>query len=168
MPEPVEELVPYMEHFERFVADFRPDFLASEATVYSDRESYAGTLDFIAAIAHQTIITDVKTGKGVYPDAALQLCAYSRADYIGLPDGRDEPLPSIDGAAVLHLRPDGYEFIPVRIDDDVYHSFLFAREVFRWMEETSKTVLGAPLLGPEGVSWTWGVGETEGESSALT
>lgn len=160
-PEPAAELAPFMAQFESWRETFAPEFLASEATVYSDRESYAGTLDMIVRIAGRTLLVDAKTGKDVYPESALQITAYSRADYIGLPDGTDEPLPAIDGGAVLHLRPDAYAFVPVRVDDEVYRAFLYAREVFRWVEETSKDAIGQPLLGPDGVRMTWPEEEVE-------
>lgn len=154
-PAPAPDVAPFLAQFDRFTADFAPTWEASEGTVYSDRESYAGTLDWIATIGGRRLIGDTKTGKAVYPEAALQLAAYAHADYIGLPDGTDAPLPAFDGGAVLHLSPDAYQLVPVRIDDEVFRAFLYAREVFRWAEETSKAVLGAALAGPDGIAWTF-------------
>ena len=51
-------------------------------------------------------------------------------------------MPQVDGALGLHLTPLGYRLIEVRADRDVFAAFLYAREVFRWQQETSKTVLG--------------------------
>lgn len=152
-PEPGPAVAPYLVQFDRFVADFAPEWEASEGTVYSDSESYAGTLDWIAVIGGRRLIGDTKTGKGVYPEAALQLAAYAHADFMGLTDGTDAPLPAFDGGVVLHLSPDAYRLVPVRIDDDIFKAFLFAREVFRWAEETSKGVLGTALAGPDGIAW---------------
>lgn len=51
----------------------------------------------------------------------------------------------VDGCAALHLAEDGsWAFPTVRADDEVFRSFLYVREVFRWIEETSKTVLRFP------------------------
>lgn len=143
------EAQPYMEGFLQFIEDFDPGFLALEASVFNREQRYAGTLDAIATIQlplhpePQTFLIDTKTGKGVYPEVALQLAAYRRAEFIGLPDGSETPLPDIDGALCLHLTPDGYRLIEIDTGDDVYAAFLYAREVFRWSQETSKTVLGA-------------------------
>lgn len=139
---------PYMASFERFLADFEPEFTATEASVYNRTQRYAGTLDAIATLTlplqekPTTALFDVKTGKGVYSEVGLQLAAYRYAEFIGLPDGSEAPMPEVDGALCLHLTPEGYRLIEVRADDEVFRSFLYAREVFRWLEETSKTVLG--------------------------
>ena len=58
------------------------------------------------------------------------------------------PLPVIDAAAVLHLRPEVAEFRRVRIDEPVWSAFLYAREVFRWQIETSMGVLGDAIPAP--------------------
>ncbi|MFH0917008.1 MAG: hypothetical protein V1912_11280 [bacterium] len=173
--EPDPDLLPQMEAFHQWEADFKPEYLMAEASVYSDQEQYAGTLDIIARIGGRVLVTDTKSGKAVYADAALQLSAYSRADFIGLRDGTKAPLPSIDGAAVLHLPSlidqeitgaPPYSFVPVRIDDDVYKAFLYCRENFRWMEEISRTVLGTPLLGPDGVTFLFPDGSAAEEEEA--
>lgn len=155
----------------------QPRFELVEATVYSRRQRYAGTLDLIVEVDFErllelatelgyglprewkdaaeanaggkvTLIGDYKTGgdvgeaKGVYPEVALQLAAYAGADFVGLPGGGEQPLPRIDGAFVLHLGPAGWRMVPVRIGDDVFKAFLYAREVFRWAEQLAPTVLG--------------------------
>lgn len=157
MPEPPDEVAPYLAAFKVFLADFNPGFTATEASVYNRAERYAGTLD---AIAHLRLplyggdghyILDAKSGKGVYPEVGLQLAAYRHAEFIGLPDGSEAPMPQVDGALALHLTPQGYRLIEVRCDDEIFRAFLYAREVFRWQEETSKTVLGleyGPLADP--------------------
>ena len=74
---------------------------------------------------------------------------------VGLPDGSEHELPRVDGAAVLHLRPDGYALRPVRIDEDVFRAFLFVREVFRFQEDIAKTCVSEPLLSPAGVDFLY-------------
>lgn len=161
-PEPGPGVAPYIAQFEAFCAATSPEWEASEGTVYSDRESYAGTLDWIATFRGDVarrlrpdgqfvgeptvrVLGDTKTGKAIYPEVALQLAAYRHADYVGLPDGTDAPLPSIDAGAALHLTPDSWALVPVRCDEAIFRRFLFTREVFRWVEEESKTVLGQPI-----------------------
>lgn len=112
-------------HFTQWLDDYRPEFEASEATVYNRNCRYAGTLDMIAVVGGQRYIIDVKTTKsGVYPEHALQLAAYAHAEFIGAPDGSEVPMPSIDAGAVLWINPRGYEFTRVRIDTDVFSYFL--------------------------------------------
>jgi hypothetical protein len=151
MPPVTADVRPYLDSFERFLADFTPEIIATEASVYNRSEHYAGTLDMIArlmlpqseCLVPKTYILDAKSGKDVYPEVGLQLAAYRNAEFIGLPDGSEGPMPAVDGALALHLTVNGYRLIEVRCDYEVYRSFLYAREVFRWQETTSKTVLGA-------------------------
>lgn len=138
----------HMAGFEQFLTDFQPEYLATETPVFNRTEHYAGTLD---AIVRMTLplhdepgvyILDAKSGKGVYPEVGLQLAAYRFAEFIGLPDGDEQPMPRIDGAVALHLTAEGYRLIDVRADEDVFLAFKYVREVFRFLEVTSKTILG--------------------------
>lgn len=155
--------------FLAWVRRYAPTFVATEASVYSRAQKYAGTFDAIVEIEAAaleehphpweplpgtTIIRllidyktggDVAEGKGVYPEAALQLNAYANADFIGAPDGSEQPIPPLSGAAVLQLGARGWRLVPVRLDDEIFRAFLYAREVFRWALVTSKTVLGDPI-----------------------
>ena len=151
---------PYVPAWLAFLADFKPEFLASEMSVWHPSESYAGTLDWIARFmtpgGPRVLMGDTKSGKDIYADVALQMNAYARAEYAVLKDGTRAPLPAIDGAVVLHLRDDGtYRLVPVELSDRVFKAFLYAREVMRWGEDISKGVLGADLLGPDGIAFTW-------------
>lgn len=152
-PELPAEATPFLAGFDRFLADHTPRFVCCEATVYSRRFGYAGTLDAVCELpaGGQVTLLDVKTGKRVYPEAALQLAAYAAADFIGSPDGTQQPLPPIEAAAVLHLRPDGYQLVPVPIGRAVLEAFLAALAVFRWTTDLALNVL--PATQPAGGRW---------------
>jgi hypothetical protein len=153
-PEPTEETAGHLAQFAKFIADWQPTFELAEATVYNRAAKYAGTLDIIATIPGRgRALLDVKTSEsGVYPEAALQLSAYRYAEFIGLPDGTEMPMPPVDGCGVLWIPggddPDGYELIPVVADDQVFKHFRYVIENARWMEEISKGVIGSPLPKP--------------------
>ena len=162
--------------FVQFLEDFRPEFLMSEATVFNRTESYAGTLDFIARIrssgdqlenagATRTLIGDIKTGKGVYPEVALQLAAYRHAEmaaiwrprrmekfrrrYYLLSEAEREmavPVPEVDTGLVIHITPDHCDAYPVDCGPDIYRAFLFVLEAARWQFDLSKKVIGVPLV----------------------
>ena len=143
------DLEAFVTQYRKFIYEFEPGFLEIEATAWSDTHGYAGTLDFIATIGGEVVIVDIKTGKsGAWPDVALQLCAYSRADFIIDAAGERRPLPQIDAAAVLTVRPDEYRLIPIRLGDDVFATFQALIEVSKWEHDVSKTVIGKTPVTP--------------------
>jgi hypothetical protein len=136
-----EEVLPFIVQFAAWTERFKPEFLVSEGTIFNRKYNYAGTLDLICRIDGINWLIDVKSGKGVYPEFAMQIAAYARGDFIGHQDGTEEVMPIIDKGAVLHLQRDGYHFIPVSIGKDVFESFLYCRELFRWQEHIAETVI---------------------------
>lgn len=139
------DLKPWIDQYSNFLSDFKPEWVEVESTVWSDTHKYAGTLDGICRIDGDLLLWDLKTGKDTYPEVGLQLAAYAHADYILTPDGEQRELPKVEYGAVLHLRPDKYVLKPVRIDADVFEVFKSLISVTDWVQEKSKTVLGAPL-----------------------
>lgn len=146
------DLAPYVALFKGFVEQYAPEFLYLEGTVWSETHGYAGSFDFIAKVTdpetgeRMTVIGDWKTTRsGVHEEVALQLTAYARADYIINPDGTKADIPKLDGGIVVHVRPDGGQVVPARIDDDLFQIFLALRQVWEYDRELSKTVLGQSL-----------------------
>ena len=143
------ELEGYQRSFVRWLEDFEPEFIAAEASVFNRRQAYAGTLDAIARVwlgdhAEPLVaVIDYKSGAAVYAEVAMQLAAYARGEFIGAPDRVTElPMPAVQAGAVLHLKGDGtYQFRLVRIDEPIFDAFKYAREVWRFVNETSRTVL---------------------------
>jgi hypothetical protein len=137
---------PYVEHFQEFLDEFQPEYVHMEETVWSDKHDYAGSFDALARIRGELVWIDNKTTRsGVHEETAVQLAAYGFADYILRPDGSKIPLPKADGAAVLHVRPEGWKLVPVRFDAEVFEVFLHLREVFRYERELKGSMLGQPL-----------------------
>ena len=123
---------PFLRSYEAWLrSDMQPEILVSEAQVFHLKEGYAGSLDLIANCTiegkrKQTLV-DLKTGKGVYTDHAIQLALYMGAEFIGGYDPIDDldamfptqtqHLMDCETMAVLHLRPDGYQFIEIPYTD---------------------------------------------------
>lgn len=139
---PTSKQQPYVESFLKFIQDYNPVFLETESTVFSRQHGYAGTMDAMAQIGDKRYVIDYKTGKAVWPEAALQISAYRYADFLGRPDGREDGLPPCDGGLVLHIRPRGYEIIPVDTSTAVFDTFLSALDLFRWISMDSGNVIG--------------------------
>ena len=171
-PDVPAELEPWHDQIKRFLDDQQPEFEASEAPVYHLGLGFAGTLDMILKVDGVRCVVDAKTtdklpdarSRPPYGEAALQLCAYSRCELLGLSPATmrthnsrryyvyDDaleyaPVPDIQGAFSLVISPVDYLFIPTRIDDEVWRSFLAVREVARWNLDVSKRVFG-PAVTP--------------------
>lgn len=139
------DVQPFVTHIEEFHARYQPEYLFVEDAVWSDTHEYAGSFDAIAVIEGETVIVDAKTTRsGVHEEVALQLSAYSHADRIINQDGESVDLPVITAGAVLHLRPEGWKFVPVRRDGEVFEYFVTLRKIFNWVKEVNSTVLGKP------------------------
>jgi hypothetical protein len=164
------ELVPFLDHFLRFVEEWQVTFEASEMVVGNEEEGYAGTLDYLlrspliaAALAayfevevpeNSVFCGDTKTGgeldvKGVYPEASLQMAAYRKARVAWLRDGTKVPMPdTFWSGVVLHLRPEGYRLIPAVADDAVFDAFLTVKRNAEWTSGLSKQVIRPALTLP--------------------
>jgi len=91
----------YAKAFESWLGDNRVKVEENERTVVSHKHRYAGTLDMLARINGDNLLTviDVKTGKDLYPEVHLQLSAYRHA--------LEEQGVEVKGTAAVLLREDG-------------------------------------------------------------
>jgi hypothetical protein len=154
------DLEPYRRHYAEFLDVVNPELVSAEDVMWSDTYEYAGSSDAIFYVwlnedntpdptrrfgERVLCMNDNKTSAGTYPEVALQLSAYANADRIITPDNVSEPMPDIEAGTVLHITPDGWEFVPVAIDERVFDVFLALRKVFDWDRNLSKEVLGRPI-----------------------
>lgn len=135
----------HMRQFEQFLAERNPTFIQTEVTVWNRTLGYAGTFDWLAFIGDHLTLGDTKTGKGVYPEVALQLTALAHGEFIIHPDGREEPMPEVDLLGVLHVRPRSWALIPVARSEETWRAFQAALELTKWQRDTAPDVLGARL-----------------------
>lgn len=100
---------------------FHPEYV--EAPVYGHDPMYAGTVDYIGTIRKTMrgkkrkirALIDLKTGARVSRAYISQLAAYARATEI-LVDGEIRPMPRIDIALILDVRPDSAKLYQVDIE----------------------------------------------------
>lgn len=138
LPE-ADERKPFLEQYEMALRELGLRVLLSEAQVFNLTLGYAGSLDFIAEATRdlpeygikkgERIVVDLKTGKGIYNDHAIQLAMYFGGEFVGGYDPFDQKdvkyddqtdiLSSVSTTAVLHLRPESWEFIPIPITDEL-------------------------------------------------
>lgn len=156
---------PYAESWLSFVHMCEPTWEMAEASVYSREHNYAGTLDALLRLSDRAvekiaeaggpdmsglILVDYKTSRsGIYPEVALQLAAYRHAEFVGLPDGTEHPMPAADRCAALWIRPDGWDLIPVDAHHIAFEAFLAARQIADFSDGLGKRLLGRPVAFPE-------------------
>jgi hypothetical protein len=147
---------PFLLQYEAFQQKMKPEVLVSEAQVFHLGEGYAGSLDQITLIDGEVTVIDIKTGKGTYIDHALQLALYFWGEFIGGYDpilDRDiafedatEHLQSATRAAVLHLRPEGWELIDIPMTPQLTDAALSMVRLARFFEQ-HPTIQSLPLMG---------------------
>jgi hypothetical protein len=173
LPEIDPAVEPYVEQYRRFLSDFKPEFLMAEAPIYNLTMHYAGTLDGVAVIDGKTVVVDIKTtahgpdsGKSrpPFPEVALQLTLYRRAELVGLladrkeiqyrryyvfnPEAHAEPMPETEGGVCIVISPEDYMVVPVDTSESTWKACRHVIQVARFQTETSKTVFG-PAISPK-------------------
>jgi ribosome-associated translation inhibitor RaiA len=140
-----EALAGHVESYVRFLDKWQPTPLHVETVVANRSVNYCGTLDLIATMRGQCWLLDVKTARsGIYPETALQLAAYAHAEV--LLDGEDElPMPTIDRAAGVWVRADGYDVIPLDVGPSVFATFRHVAYVARVMRDVAESWRGESL-----------------------
>lgn len=145
-----DELRPFYDAFIEFLTATQAKAVLVEQTVWNDTLGYAGSFDAVLEIDGQNIIVDWKTSRSIYPETALQLCAYANADGVMHADGTITDLPEIHGAAVLHLADAGksikWSFVPLSIDG-LMPFFTALIKATEWAAAISQTVVGRPIAG---------------------
>lgn len=137
------------ERFLAFTKDalYRPEFLMSEFTVWSDKYGYAGTGDLGMKVGPERtfVLCDTKTGTGIWPDTAMQLAALKNADFMLDSEGNEVPMPPFEKCAVLHLRPKSYALNPYDKIEEAFETFLALKRVFDWeLNDAPVTIVDAP------------------------
>jgi hypothetical protein len=89
--------------------------------------TWAGRADFYATIDGRMVIGDFTTARRL-EIAALKLVGLSMCGTGWLRDGNEIEPPEIDGAVIVHLRPDlypdtGYRLVPVDVTDWTMRTF---------------------------------------------
>jgi hypothetical protein len=148
-----DELAGHVESYVKFLDQHNPQPVMTETSVVflKPQNEYAGTLDLIAHFPHlgQRLLCDIKTARsGVFADNALQLAAYRYATHHLTPGGQLLDMPPVDGCAVIHVRADGYSLVPVEAGPAEHRFFLYCRQLWRWQNEASKTVIGEEIPPP--------------------
>lgn len=143
------DVVASAQQLARFMDEWGLEPEWTERPVFNERDRWAGTIDVIGRVAGGARwLFDYKTGEsGIYPKDALQLAAYRRATHIQEAESGelfDAPMPEVERAACVWIRPDFYEVRPVRTDEWSYSIFVHMLSVAAWTQwPTGESVAGA-------------------------
>jgi hypothetical protein len=132
---------------------WEPTGVLVERPVLHRSAFYAGTFDLVAEInAPATVaadrvraIVDYKAGRsGIFGETSLQVAAYRHAEIYVDAAGDERPMPAVDVALGVWLRPDGTH--------ETYEldAGLNAFRLFRYAYELAKFLEGPDLFGLEG------------------
>jgi hypothetical protein len=163
---PDEEAAPYIKQYEAFLADYQVDLErdveAAELTVAYPAQGYAGTLDLLIRLPldgfiegtvkrlpgdeRALFLVDLKTSAtrpaaSVYGEYALQLTALRNAVECWLPTDEIVPMPrGIVGCAVLNLRQNTYELVPLPSGDAERAAWNGCLALTKWMHSTGNAI----------------------------
>lgn len=130
-----DELLPVIENAVDFMDTWQIEPVLVEAAMGSRKHWYAGTADLFALYRNPatgnvgTAIFDWKSSKGIYPEYAMQMNAYAFAEFAGLL-GDEKPVPEVDAAFAVHIRPDGYDVMPMKFGREIFEEFLTIKRAF--------------------------------------
>lgn len=148
-PEVPEAVAGYVAGFREFLAEYEPVYVEREATVWNEDPAYAGTFDAIVRLPNHgdgLLLIDYKATSGVYEDVGMQLAAYVNAPEIIREDGTREPMPKVDGAAVVWLTPRGYALHPFDLEaGDCWGEFKRRHAQFTWSKGPAKKIVKSPV-----------------------
>jgi hypothetical protein len=131
------DVAPFLRQYYDWLDSMGAKVLATEKQVFNLTVGYAGTFDLLVKFPDQTrFITDIKTGKGTYSEHALQGYAYAMAEFVGEDDVVDlaltKSLVAASGVALLHLRPDGWRWQVLKLEQETWVAFTGLLDFSGW------------------------------------
>jgi hypothetical protein len=144
---PPEEIRGHVESYRDFLDVVNPVPLVggTELVVASRTHAYCGTVDLVADLPAMVCgdefidpcrwLLELKsTRSGIYPESALQACAYTRAEVFVDQDNPDDERQmdwlKIKRTGVVWIRSDSWEFRPIDTGDEVWDFFLHLRWLY--------------------------------------
>jgi hypothetical protein len=162
---PPEELRGHVEAYRDFLdsVGVEPVQGATELVVASRTHRYCGMVDLIAdlpavfagaeLVPPSRWLLEIKTTRsGVFPESALQSCAYTRAEMYVHPDHPDDEQPmsllGIQRCGVVWVKSDAWELRPVDTGEVIWSYFVHLRWLFDHADDLSGWVGNPAVPGP--------------------
>lgn len=123
----------------RFMDAWHLEPVARERPVFHPRHGWAGTFDVLAGIGGTLWLLDYKTGRGVYPETALQLAAYAHAAYMVPEAGEPVEWVPPERCGAVHITADSAELLPIdwAATDEAYTVFRYVAQASKWAERVA-------------------------------
>lgn len=144
----------HLEAYIRFLDDFDPQPVLIETTVVSHDYGWAGTLDLIADFPTlaggqgRRLLCDIKTARsGVFGETGWQMAGYRYGDHYVDDNGDEQPMLEVDGCAVIHVRADGCDLVPVTAGLAELRTLRYIAQVAEACE-TMRDLVGDAILPP--------------------
>ncbi len=143
------EVAPYLRSYYDWMNAMDVSVLFSEKQVFNLTLGYAGSVDLVIEVPdgskRATVVADIKTGKGLYADHALQLIAYAMGEFVG-EDGvidieATKLLKKASRLAVVHLGEESWEYVEIDPTPDLLDAFKAQCVFANWLARN-------PDLGP--------------------
>lgn len=148
--DPPDEIRGHVESYIKFLDEWQPVPVLTEASVVNHRVGYAGSLDTVAQYPcwpGLNVIGDIKTSRsGIFGETAFQNSAYANAEFY-LKDGIELPMIKIDKSIAIHVRADGYDVYELPLNPRIFRQFEYIAQVAK-AAELAKDYVGKPLRVP--------------------
>lgn len=153
-----DELDGHVRAYEKFVREWDVRPVALEVVVGNLTLGYCGTVDLIGDLADGCRhLADLKTSRsGIFPETALQVVAYSKAEFYAVPDESGElvthPMEdlAVQRLSAVHVMADDYRLVPIQQVDEVWEYFRHLNWLFHrveaqseWLGNDARTPVGA-------------------------
>jgi len=149
-----EDIRGYASAFYEFMETHNPEMIEQEKSLFDEVDMTAGTLDMYAKIGDLFHIIDIKTGKDIYDEVALQMSNY--AYMMRLAGKRVDRISCLLLETGEDKRPTGnYKF---QVQTENREAFLAAKKLYEWQNQGK--ILKVGYVGREVKEM---LGELEGE-----
>lgn len=133
------DIRPLVESFLTWVDENQPEWFAMEAGVFNRTHNYAGTMDTIMMLNGRMVVLDYKSSKDSYPEHALQLAAYRNAEFMGLADGSEIPMPNTEAGIILLVQEERCKALEWQCGEAEFEAFLALRRVYDFNKSNLKS-----------------------------
>lgn len=145
-----EELRGHVEAYVALIDKFDIDPVLVEVSIVNYRIGYAGTLDLIAWVTledgtRKLLLLDLKTNeKGIFGETALQLAGYRYAEFYLDENGKEQPMPEVEGCGAILINSEAAQLIPTHSGPEQFKQFRIAAAM-RDFVSNSRDLIGAAI-----------------------